>query len=341
VEVVGRYSGPDLSLLVLKEDGTFEWSLRLLGEKGYSLSGTWRVDKGSLKLATKRPSSSSDYISIASAARWDDDAKEVLYRSETWRVHSYIQSECPFHSALIGTAVDGVIASAIAGSGYRAKPKLMSDSEAEGMIYSLKKKEGEAMRRIELALTKRREHKRNPFDTELAESRSSMMGQASIAVRDYAKEMVVVASAFHRAGRSMPALADIPYMSECGPENQDGWDDRGYAIKLKTEEVLGYQDIPRTEVLFVLSDNRVERRPVLDGGWAAIGNPGAAQLVRIDLFPSGFPAASIDVDPVQGEVFTLYIDFSLFRKTPFPEFTFTIEPDALVSQDGEWRYKRQ
>lgn len=341
VEVPGRYSGPDLSLLVLKEDGTFEWSLRSLGEDGYSLSGTWRVDRRSLKLVTKRPSSSSDYVSIESVARWNDDAKDVLYRSETWRVHSYIQSECPFHSALIGAAVDAAIASAIAGDGNRAKPELINDRDAKGMIYSLKEKEREAFKRIELALIKRREHKKNPLDTELAESRSSMMEQASVAARDYAREMVVTASAFHRAGRSLPALADISYMRECGPEIQDGWDNRGYAIKLKTEEVLGYQDIPRTEVLFVLSDNRVEQRPVLEDGWAAIGNPRAAQLVRIDLFPSGFPGASIDVDPVQGEVFTLYIDFSLFRKTPFPEFAFTIEPDALVSEDGEWRYMRQ
>ena len=341
VKVSGRYSGPDLSLLVLKEDGTFEWSLGSLGEKRYSLSGTWEIEQGSLKLATKRPSSSSDYVNIDSVARWSDDTKEVLYRSEIWRVHSYMQSECPFHGALIGAAIDGVIASAIAGSGYRAEPERISDNDAEGMIYSLKEKEGEAMRRIEVALTKRREHRRNPFDMELAESRSSMMEQASIAAREYAKEMVVVASAFHRTGRSMPALADIPYMSECGPESQDGWDGRGYAVKLNAEEILGSQDIPRTEVLFVLSDNRIERRPVLDDGWAAIGNPGAAQLVRIDLFPSGFPAASIDVDPLQGEIFALYIDFSLFREAPFPQFTFTIEQDALVSQDGKWRYERQ
>lgn len=365
--LAGHYTlegAPDAgSELVLRPDGSFEWSLSY-GLMVESVSGRWNVGADSVVLTTQAPVRDRPAFSLDQVMPWNPDAQKRLDEFAAERRETLIEEACGFVATYRAGLALGELA-AIAD--VSAATDSARRSEAEAALAPALAALDQARLALETAAAVAVEAKvqhpeRSPppmlSATEAAATaalaaanEAAMQGQASgdavpvdemeaaeLATQTYLQRLQAVWRLHAVAGRPTPALRPAAFDAErCLPPSEV--DKRsGYAVVVGDPKVgARAQGIG---VAFVYSDGRRERTETGPSGWALAVQRPSARLQQVILQAPDVPAETLALDETQGRIFAIRLDSAAAAPVPFEQIILSQDNGDLIAPRVPGRYVR-
>lgn len=352
------------SELLLKPDGSFEWSLSY-GLMVESASGRWNVGADSVVLTTQASAAGKPVFSLDQVLPWNPDAQKRLEEFVTERREMLIEEACGFVKTYRLGLAQGELATIAAISGP-ADPARRREAEASlapalaalersrlaletAAATAIKTKaeqperaplammpaaEAAAAAAIDAANEARARQGQSPGDSAPVDD----MEAADRAAQTYLQRLQEVWRLHAIADRPTPALRDAELHPErCLPPSAAG-KESGYAVVVGDPQ-RGYR-AQGIGVEFVYSDGHSERTETSPGGWAlAVQHPGA-RLKQAILQAADRPTETLALDEAKGRIFAIRLDTAAAMPAPFEQIILTLDQGDLIAPQVPGRYVR-
>lgn len=350
--LAGRYSLEGVSdagsELLLKPDGSFEWSLSY-GLMVETATGRWNVGAGKVVLTPQAPAEAKPVFSLDQVAPWNAGAQKRLDEFASEREETLVEQACGYLETYRLGVDQGELMAAASPDADPADPVRRSAAEA-ALAPALA-----ALEQSRLALeTAAAAVKPTPWGQPppsgaeaaaaaavAAATGADSDGEAAAdrAVRTYLQRRERATVLHAAAGRKMPAPREPRLGRErCLDPAAKADPSGGYAVVVgdpsrgARAEGIGVE--------FVYSDGRSERVQTGPSGWALAVRRAGVRLERVVLQAPDLPGETLAVDESRGRIFAIRLDSAAAMPPSLRPIILSQDDGDLVSPQLRGRYVR-
>jgi hypothetical protein len=338
--LAGQYYLADVtdigSELLLKPDGTFEWSLAD-GEVAQTSHGTWQREAGDVVLTADKDNVLTDVFTLGPLQPWDIDAEYRLQRIIFDKMQAELQKRCPFR--LLDDHPTAVMVSP-RGDAEGGKLRRRAKSDARAAKVDVEAKRQFATKAAQIAMV-------------ATSDRTQKMAAATKAMIDWSEARVEMLGLYSMAGLDEPKHLEPSLPAACVSSQHEVLDEkdptkwqRGFAVLVEDPNTsFSFSNI---KVAFTYADGVVEERLTDFIGFAILPVRASIPIIRLTAtfhnqggpFTQTFAPETLTIEPTISGIQRVNVNPKAASVSPFHVLRVKIDGQDLVSaelQNGHYK----